>query len=568
VLHVSREVHPGSQTRIMLYRVFKALRVGRNRDFEEIMRIQITGLSLALCEREEKLALKLSELLKIPKTSWTVLRIVRKSLDARRNRPPRFVYTVEIDLPDSMQAPLGTFQGVTVVEAPAPPTQFERSRKVKPGLCPVVVGSGPAGLFSALTLALGGIPVLLLERGADVFSRVKAVSRFWEEGILNRESNVQFGEGGAGTFSDGKLTSRAKNPLTGWVKEVFVEMGAPRDILADAKPHIGTDNLRKIVVNMRKKLTGLGCEIRFKTRLSGIQVHHGRLEGLLVNDAEEIKTNHLILAPGQSADDTYVMLSRSGIFLEPKPFALGLRVEHPQEWMNRIQYGPWWPDPALPPAEYVLTAQVRSLDRGVYSFCMCPGGQVIGCSVEAGGIITNGMSYARRDGHFANSAVVVTIRTEDFVATGADPLAGLFFRKHWEEKAFALGGGGYCAPAQGLADFLADRERDLPNRTSFQPGVRSAALWKTLPPFVGGALKEGFGIFEKKMPGFICKDAVLIGIETRTSSPVRIRRGDDGQCLGITGIYPCGEGAGYAGGIISSALDGIGAAKRLIESIK
>jgi uncharacterized FAD-dependent dehydrogenase len=532
------------------------------------MRIQMTGLSLELGEGEEQLARKASALLKLAEMSWSVFRVIRKSLDARRNRPPRFVYTVEIDLPDHANIFLGTVQGVTIVEAPPPLFSCECIRKESPGLRPVVVGSGPAGLFAALTLALQGIPVLLLERGGDVGSRVKDVNRFWESGILNRESNVQFGEGGAGTFSDGKLTSRVKNPLAGWVKEIFVEMGAPGDILTDAKPHIGTDNLRNIVVNLRRKLTDLGCELRFQSRLSGIQLHHGRLDGVVVNDVEEIKTHHLILAPGQSADDTYTMLSRSGVVLEPKPFAIGLRVEHPQEWMNRIQYGPWWTDPQLPPADYVLTAQVSSLDRGVYSFCMCPGGRVIGCSVDEGGIITNGMSYARRDAPYANSAVVVTVRTEDFVTSGGNPLAGLVFRRHWEEKAFALGGGGYHAPAQGLDDFIADREGDLPRETSFQPGIRPVLLREALPVFVSAALKEGFGIFERKMPGFICKEAVLIGVETRTSSPIRIKRGEDGQCSGIAGIYPCGEGAGYAGGIISSALDGIGAAKRLLESVR
>lgn len=532
------------------------------------MRIQITGLSLELGEGEEQLATKASTLLKLPETSWSTFRVIRKSLDARRNRSPRFVYTIEIDLPDNSPIVGGTYDGITVMSAPPPVTPYAWGFKAKSEFRPIIVGSGPAGLFAALTLALGGIPVVLLERGTDVASRVKAVHRFWEAGILNRESNVQFGEGGAGSFSDGKLTSRAKNPLAGWIKEVFVEMGAPRDILTDAKPHIGTDNLRKIVVNLRRKLTDLGCELRFQSRLSGIQLHHGCLEGVVVNDAEEIKTRHLILAPGQSADDTYRMLQESGVILEPKPFAIGLRVEHPQELVNRIQYGPWWPDPNLPTAEYVLTAQVPVMDRGVYSFCMCPGGRVIGCSVGERTIITNGMSDARRDGLFANSAVVVTIRTEDFVAPGGNPLAGLAFRRRWEEEAFTLGGGGYYAPAQGLADFITDREGDLPRETSFQPGIRPAPLREALPLFVAQAMKAGFGIFEKKMPGFLCKEAVLIGVETRTSSPVRIKRGEDGQCVGMTGIYPCGEGAGYAGGIISSALDGIGAAKHLAEAIK
>lgn len=532
------------------------------------MRYQITGLSLELRGGEEQIKTATAKRLTLAPSTWTSLRVVRKSLDARRNRPPRFVYTIEIELPDAIELSLGTVDGVTIAKAPAPVTPLAWVSRKRPEYRPVVVGSGPAGLFSALTLAVQGIPVLLLERGGDVGSRVKAVNRFWEEGVFNRENNVQFGEGGAGTFSDGKLTSRAKNPLAGWVKEVLVEMGAPQAIMTDAKPHIGTDNLRKVVVNLRRKLTDLGCEIRFHAQMSGLNLRQGHLESIIVNDAEEIKTRRLILAPGQSADDTYRMLHENGVILEPKPFAMGLRVEHPQDLINRIQYGPWWTDPLLPPAEYALTAQVPIMDRGVYTFCMCPGGKVIGSSADEGRIITNGMSDARRDGPLANSAVVVTVKTEDFTAGADDALAGLFFRKRWEEAAFVLGGRNYHAPAQGLQDFVADREGALPQPTSFRPGVRPAALRDVLPPFVAEAMKEGFRLFEKKMPGFISKEAVLIGVETRTSSPVRIKRDDSGQCLGITGMYPCGEGAGYAGGIISSALDGTNSAKKLAESIR
>ena len=528
------------------------------------MQYQITGLSLDLRDGEEQIKTVIAKRLSLAPSAWTSFRLVRKSLDARRNRPPRFVYTVEIEVPDTTSIPPGTVDGVTVAAAPDPVSPPVWGSVRKPEQRPIVVGSGPAGLFAALTLAMQGIPVLLLDRGGEVRSRVKAVSRFWEEGILDRNNNVQFGEGGAGTFSDGKLTSRAKNPLADWVKSVLVEMGAPLAILTDAKPHIGTDNLRRVVVNLRKKLKDLGCEIRFHAQVSRLLLRQGQIEGVIVNDAEEISTRHLILAIGQSADDTYRLLHENGIVMEPKPFALGLRVEHPQTLINRIQYGPWWTDPLLPPAEYMLTAQVPVPDRGVYSFCMCPGGRVIGSSADEGRIVTNGMSDARRDGPFANSAVVVTVRTDDFAAERGDPLAGLAFRKHWEEAAFVHGGKNYYAPAQGLQDFIAGREGPLPQTTSFRPGVRPTAVCDILPLFVAEAMREGFRLFEWKMPGFICKEAVLIGVETRTSSPVRIKRGEDGQCLGLTGIYPCGEGAGYAGGIISSALDGILTAKRLV----
>lgn len=532
------------------------------------MRYQVTGLSLGLQEDEERLKIETAKSLKISENAWQKFRVVRKSLDARRNRPPRFVYTIEIELPDDTGLLLGTVKGVTVAKAPESIKPLSWTRRKKLEYQPVIIGSGPAGLFAALTLAMQGVPVRLLERGGEVGSRVKAVNLFWEKGIFSRENNVQFGEGGAGTFSDGKLTSRAKNPLADWVKGVLAEMGAPSAILTDAKPHVGTDNLRKVVINLRKKLTGLGCEILFHARMSGLVLHRGRVKGVIVNDEEEVQTHHLILAPGQSADDTYRMLQEHGIALEPKPFAMGLRVEHPQELINRIQYGSWWTDPLLPPAEYVLTAQVPVMNRGVYSFCMCPGGRVIGSSADAGRIVTNGMSDAHRDGPFANSAVVVTVRTEDFAAEKADPLGGLAFRKQWEAAAFALGGRNYHAPAQGLRDFLASREGVLPQSTSFCPGVRAAALRDVIPRFVAEAMKAGLQLFERKMPGFICREAVLIGVETRTSSPVRIKRAENGQCLGIEGIYPCGEGSGYAGGIISSALDGIAAAKHLLESIK
>jgi hypothetical protein len=429
----------------------------------------------------------------------------------------------------------------------------------------VVVGCGPAGLFAALTLAESGVPVLLLERGKPVPERIPDVDAFWERGLLNPESHVHFGEGGAGTFSDGKLTSRVKNPHTGWVKRVLVEMGAPAAILTDARPHIGTDRLRAVVVNLRKRLVEMGCEVRFGARVTDFILHRGKLSGLVVNGREEIRAEHLILAVGQSADDTYGKLLERGIALAPKPFAVGFRVEHPQESIDRIQYGRWSGHPDLPPADYFLTARIEAMNRSVYTFCMCPGGQVIGCSAETGGVVTNGMSRFRRESHHANSAVIVQVGVEDL--GGGDPLSGLAFRRRWEETAFRVGGGGYFAPAQRLTDFLADREGSAGLKTSFLPGVREAPLREVLPPFAVAALRQGFGMFERKMPGFVTREAILIGVETRTSSPIRILRGADGQSVNTEGLFPCGEGAGYAGGIVSSALDGIRAAERLLQSL-
>lgn len=534
------------------------------------MVLQINGLSLSVGEKEDLLPARVAALFGLPVEEVRGLRVLRRSIDARRARPPRFVYLIAVSLPDGTPFPLGkTDAGVTVTEEPDPPGEGRNGpsdRRIPvPADRPVIVGCGPAGLFSALTLVRKGVPVLLLERGKSVGERIADVRSFWEAGIFNPESHVHFGEGGAGTFSDGKLTSRTKNPYAGWVKRVLADLGAPADILIDARPHIGTDRLREILVTLRNRLGELGCEVRFGAKATDFIIRDGRLGGVVVNGAQEIRTGHLILAAGQSADDTYEKLAENGVALIAKPFAVGLRVEHPQEAINGIQYGRWAGHRDLPPADYFLTTHIKALERSVYSFCMCPGGEVIGCSAREGGVITNGMSRYRRDSPYANSAVVVNVGVTDL--GGAGPLAGLAFRRHWEERAFRAGGGDYCAPVQRLTDFLAGKKGLTVGRCSFRPGFRDADLEEILPPFVIAALKRGFVDFERKMPGFVTAEATLIGVETRTSSPVRIVRGDDGQSVTAAGLFPCGEGAGYAGGIISSALDGIRAAERLVAAL-
>ncbi|MBM4312918.1 MAG: hypothetical protein FJ122_03250, partial [Deltaproteobacteria bacterium] len=404
------------------------------------MMLKINGLTLSVGEREALLPVRVASLLGLPEEAVAGLSVIRRSIDARRSRPPRFVYLVTVRIPDGMSYCIDrTLAGVTVTEEQETPhtgqTGPSSAGFPAPDRRPVIVGCGPAGLFAALTLVRKGIPVLLLERGKTVSERLVDVRSFWEQGVLDPESHVHFGEGGAGTFSDGKLTSRIKNPYTGWVKRVMVDMGAPADILVDARPHIGTDRLREVVVNLRNRLIEMGCEVRFGARVTDYIIRRGRLVGIVVNDADEIPTDHLVLATGQSAEDTYVRLAERGVALTPKPFAMGLRVEHPQEIIDRIQYGRWAGHPDLPPADYVLTASVKAPDRSVYSFCMCPGGVVIGCSDREGGVITNGMSRFRRDSPYANSAVVVNVRIEDLGGEG--PLAGLTFRRHWEERAFA-----------------------------------------------------------------------------------------------------------------------------------
>lgn len=528
--------------------------------------LRITGIKLSLDESEDRLIEKTAAILTAAPEEISGLEIIKKALDARRNKPPHFVYIVQAGLADGFQLSSESPGGIQIIELENKKPEPLFLPKIASQLPVVVAGGGPAGLFAAYVLAARGIPVTLLERGSPIEKRKADVKIFWEKGILNPESNVLFGEGGAGTFSDGKLTSRSKNPYSSWVKRIFADMGAPSAILADAKPHIGTDRLEKVIVNLRNKLEAMGCTIRFAAKLTDFVIRRDRLAAIIVNENEEIKTSRLVLAIGQSADDTYGKLQERGIEMEPKPFAVGLRVEHPQEVINFIQYGKWAGHPQLPPADYFVTAAVPGLGRSVYTFCMCPGGTVIGCSAFPGYVLTNGMSNCLRSGQFANSAVVVNVRVDDFALPG-NPLSGLEFRGRWEKRAFEAGGGNYSAPVQRLTDFLKKQPAGRTGPTSFLPGTKPAVLEEVLPAFVAEALRAGFDEFNKKMPGFVTEEANLIGVETRTSSPVRICRGSDGQSKTVQGIYPCGEGSGYAGGIISSALDGIRAAENLMTTL-
>jgi len=540
------------------------------------MRYIISGLRLSLDEPEDSLVSKAALLLGIGEGMIASWRVLRRSLDARRRRPPVYVYNLEITLAGNPALLVPSAGGIKVerkeedqgspgMPVPCPtmagsgPDQTFKGRTV-------VVGAGPAGLFAALALAARGVPVLLLERGRRLEERIKDVEAFWQGGRLDPESNVQFGEGGAGAFSDGKLTSRANHPDSRRVKEILVELGAPASIITEAKPHIGTDRLRMVLLNFRQRLLSLGCELRFKARVTDFLIHHGRLAALLVNDREEIAVNGVILAIGQSGRDTYEKLQIRGIRLEAKPFAMGLRIEHPQGIIDRLQYGRWTGQGGLPPAEYVLKTRIAHLDRYAYSFCMCPGGTVIGAASEPGYLVVNGMSDYKRDAFFGNSALVVNVRTSDF--PGDDPLGGLLFRAEWEGRAFRLGGGNYRAPAQDLMDFLQEGSGRLTAPVSYRPGATPADLREVLPAFVSRALRAGIGDFRRMMPGFICPEATLLGVETRTSSPVRICRDQDGLAVGLSGLYPCGEGAGYAGGIISSAIDGINAVRSFCRSVR
>ena len=484
------------------------------------------------------------------------LRIHRESIDARKKNQVWLIYIVDVE-----------FKG----EAGAGAIPYETYRNVPPGgkrlaHRPVIIGSGPCGLFAGLILARMGYCPILLERGKPVAERVKDVDRFWSAGHLDPESNVQFGEGGAGTFSDGKLTTLIRDHRCRKVLEEFVGAGAPSEILVRQKPHIGTDHLRRVIPNLRRIIDESGGEFRFGNRATDVRVHSGRVEGVIINREEFLPADAVILAVGHSARDTFQMLAARGIPLEAKPFALGVRVEHPQSLIDESQYGRFAGHPRLGPAAYKLAFH-GSEGRSVFTFCMCPGGEVIAAASGAEEVVTNGMSGFSRDLKNGNSALLVETRPGDF---GSDhPLAGVEFQRIWERKAFALGGNTFRAPAQLLGDFLAGRPSDrlasvLP---SYRPGVVPSDLALCLPGFAPPILKEALRHFHRRLRGFALPEAVLTGVETRSSSPVRILRDGDFQSA-VRGLYPAGEGAGYAGGIMSSAVDGIRAAEAIAREYR
>lgn len=525
------------------------------------MPLRLRDIPLSLEEGEEILSARVGRELGIDPSALRDLRIVRRGIDARRKPRILRIYTVEFAVPDE-EGVLARHGKHPRLERALPPEIPPAAPLAAPHRV-LVVGMGPAGLFAALHLARRGAAVTLVERGRPVEERVADVRRFWDGGGLDPESNVQFGEGGAGTFSDGKLTTRVNHPWTRLVLQTLVGFGAPEDILIQAKPHVGTDRLRAVLVRFREALRELGVELRYASRLTALAAAGGRVRGGIFGDGGEIPCDSLVLAPGHSARDTYAMLEREGVRLEPKPFAVGVRVEHPAPLINAIQYG-MAGHPRLPAAEYALAWNDPESGRGVYSFCMCPGGEVVNAASEEGGVVVNGMSPLRRDGAWSNSALVVSVRPEDF--PGRDPLAGVRFQHRWEEAAFLAGGGDYSAPAQGLTAFLGGRGGAL--RSTCRPGVREADLTAVLPPFVTEGLRRALPQFDRRMRGFVTAEATLIGVETRTSAPLRIVRGEDGQSVSHPGLYPAGEGAGYAGGIMSAALDGLRAAEHIATAVQ
>lgn len=485
--------------------------------------------------------------------------IYRCSLDARHGKIYK-VCSVLIDGVEGEEAFAEHLQMPSVRYKPS--TAFTPVFGKKPlSHRPVVAGLGPAGLFCAYLLARYGYSPLVLERGGDIGERDRAVQRFREGGELDPSCNIQFGEGGAGAYSDGKLTTRIHDPLCETVLKTLVENGAPEEILKLAKPHIGTDLLKNVVKAMRTAIVQNGGEVRFRTPLTGIKVRGGRLAAVLA-DGQPVPCERAVLAVGHSARDTFEMLYKAGVALRPKPFSVGVRIEHPQEMIDRALYGKLAGHPALPPAEYTLSH--REGGRACYSFCMCPGGLVVAAASEPGGVVTNGMSYHARDGRNANAALAVSVAPEDY--DDGTPLGGIAFQRTIERAAYAASGG-YRAPCQTLGDFLRGVPSGKPGAVlpTYEPGVAYGSVSDVLPPFVVAQLGRSLPVFGRKIRGFDSPDALLTAPETRTSSPVRIPRGAGLSSDGADGLIPCGEGAGYAGGIMSAAVDGLRAACRIME---
>ncbi|HBD64988.1 MAG TPA: hypothetical protein DC038_11215 [Clostridiales bacterium] len=526
--------------------------------------IRIQQVKLPIDHSEEDLYIKAAEALKVKREEINSLSIFRKSIDARKKEEILFIYALDVDVDHDIKISKRN-SNITLIE----PFMYEAEATGENELKnrPVIVGCGPSGLFCALLLAEKGYNPIVLERGKKVKDRVKDIDRFWKDGTLNESSNIQFGEGGAGTFSDGKLNTLIKDRSKRGKKvlEEFVEAGAPEEITFINKPHIGTDLLRECLVNIRKKIIGLGGTFRFEECLTDIKVKDDRIQRI-VTESDIIDTDVLVLAIGHSARDTFEMINGK-LELKAKPFAIGVRIEHPQKMISEAQYGEMAGHPNLGPADYKFVHKCKN-GRSCYTFCMCPGGVVTASASEKGGVVTNGMSFHERDLENANSAVVVSINPEDFGGE-ENPLAGIEFQREFERKAFELGGSSYHAPVQLFKDFKEKRVSTAFGEIypTYRPGATFANLWECLPAYVCESLSEGITAFGKWLDNYDRDDAVLTGVETRTSSPLRITRDDDLQS-NVRGIYPCGEGSGYAGGIMSAAIDGLKVAEQIIKTYK
>ncbi len=543
--------------------------------------LRISEIKLPLDHDEAALSHALDTLLGTPPGAVTAIKVYKRSFDARKADLLQ-VYIVDVTLADPglEAALLARFAGNPRI-APTPDMAWHPPARAPERLAlrPVVVGFGPCGIFAALALAQMGFRPIVLERGKTVRERTKDTWGLWRKSVLNPESNVQFGEGGAGTFSDGKLYSQIKDPrfLGRKVMEEFVQAGAPPEILYVAHPHIGTFKLVKVVENIREQIVALGGEIRFEQRVTDVLIEDGHLRGLTVLDqrtgqASELRADHVVMALGHSSRDTFAMLHERGLDIEAKPFSIGFRVEHPQGLIDRARWGRHAGHPLLGAADYKLVHHASN-GRSVYSFCMCPGGTVVAATSEPGRVVTNGMSQYSRNERNANAGIVVGIDPRDYPGwedgRAGSPLAGIALQRSLESNAFVLGGGDYRAPGQLVGDFVAGKPSAALGgvEPSYKPGVTLGDLHAALPAYAIEAMREAFPAFARKIKGFDRHDAVLTGVETRTSSPIRIGRGEDLQSLNVRGLYPAGEGAGYAGGILSAGVDGIRVAEAVARSV-
>jgi len=529
--------------------------------------LRLTEVPLPLDHPESALRAAILSRLNISPEDLLDFSIFRRSYDARKKSAILLIYTFDISVKNERQV-LDRLKSDRHV-GPSPDTSYHFVAKAPEGFSerPVVIGSGPCGIFAGLILAQMGFKPIILERGKSVRERTKDTFGLWRKRVLHPESNVQFGEGGAGTFSDGKLYSQIKDPkhLTRKVLTEFVKADAPPEILYVAKPHIGTFRLVKMVEQMRASIEELGGEFRFESKVDNLDIDNGRVRGVVLSNGERIATGHVVLAVGHSARDTFQMLYDRGVYVEAKPFSIGFRIEHPQSIIDRSRFGPNAGNPILGAADYKLVHHASN-GRSVYSFCMCPGGTVVAATSEPGRVVTNGMSQYSRNERNANSGIVVGITPTDYPG---HPLAGIDFQRQLESRAYELGGANYDAPGQLVGDFIADRPSSefgtvIP---SYKPGVHLGDLSAALPDYAIEAIRESLPEFDKQIKGFAMQDAVLTGVETRTSSPIRVKRNDAFQSINTRGLYPAGEGAGYAGGIMSAAVDGIRVAEAVALSM-
>jgi len=533
--------------------------------------LRLTELKLPLDHPADALREAILQRLNIAADELIGFAIFKRSYDARKSSALLLIYSVDVTLKNEAALLKKLRHDRNVMPTPDMQYRFVGHAPESLSTRPVVVGFGPCGIFAALVLAQMGFRPIVLERGKAVRERTQDTWGLWRKHVLNPESNVQFGEGGAGTFSDGKLYSQIKDPRHYGRKVLteFVKAGAPEEILYVAKPHIGTFRLVGMVETMRHEIEALGGEIRFQQRVTDFNIENGpngkHIRGVTLASGEEIRSDHIILALGHSARDTFRSLHERGVFMEPKAFSIGFRIEHPQSLIDRARLGKHAGNPNLGAADYKLVHHARN-GRSVYSFCMCPGGTVVAATSEPGCVVTNGMSQYSRNERNANAGIVVGITPEDFPG---GPLAGVEFQRLWESRAFELGGGNYEAPGQLVGDFLQGQASTQLGSVepSYKPGVHLGDLAASLPDYAIEAIREALPAFDKQIKGFAMNDAVLTGVETRTSSPLRITRGEDCQSLNVKGLYPAGEGAGYAGGILSAGVDGIKVAEAVAQEI-